>query len=114
MNAMKYYRLLEKKCKKNLFPCNKINDPGYCLYRGEEGKCCAIGVCIPDKVYKPDMEGYDIEKVVEKFPEVKEYLPEVSLDKLREIQRAHDVLSQVGWNTNSFLLRVRELLQLEV
>ena len=31
-----------------------------CVYRGEDGRKCAIGVLIPDELYTKDIEGSDI------------------------------------------------------
>jgi hypothetical protein len=34
-----------------------MSTEGMCMYRGCEGRMCAIGVLIPDDAYRPNMEG---------------------------------------------------------
>jgi len=34
-------------------------DGPFCLYRAPDGKKCAIGFCIPDEEYRPNLEGGD-------------------------------------------------------
>lgn len=38
-----------------------------CLYRGPEGRTCAIGCLIDDKYYDPDMEGRNIDGLYDEF-----------------------------------------------
>lgn len=65
-----------------------------CVYRGEEGRKCAVGHCIPDDVYDPMMEGYGVDDVADKFDEVVDALPFFRnthiLDFLYDAQDAHD------------------------
>lgn len=47
---------------KKEFKGKSINAPdGYCLYRGPEGKKCAVGMFIPDEKYRPEMDGSDLD-----------------------------------------------------
>lgn len=58
-----------------------------CLYRGEAGAKCAIGVLLPDKNYEKSLEGEELEFVASLIPglRVKE-----NLGFLRQLQQAHD------------------------
>jgi hypothetical protein len=44
-----------------------------CLYRGPEGRMCAIGCLIPDEIYNPEME-VGFEDLLER-PAIKELFP---------------------------------------
>lgn len=35
------------------------HDSSQCLYRSPEGHSCAVGILIPDEMYRPDMEGLE-------------------------------------------------------
>ena len=37
-------------------------DGGLCMYRGPNGLKCALGWCIPDYMYAPEMEGCSAEE----------------------------------------------------
>lgn len=43
------------------------HDAGDCLYRGYDGQRCAIGLCIPDDYYHPEMEGLNVDELEESF-----------------------------------------------
>lgn len=83
---------------KHLFQQKERSMDGKCLYRGPNGKKCAIGILIPDEKYDPDMEG-------KCSYQLKEY--EYDLDPaifntentafLDQLQRAHDLRS--NWNS---------------
>ena len=46
-----------------------------CAYRGANGLKCAVGHCIPDDVYEPDMEGKGPTQLAEMFHRVIEAMP---------------------------------------
>lgn len=61
-----------------------------CLYRGPEGKKCAIGMFIPDNLYAERMEEDGlISKIIRTYPKVKYVLP-LDLDGLLLLQEVHD------------------------
>jgi len=67
----------------------KIN-PNECLYRGPEGRKCAVGFLIPDSSYSPAMEGRGLDSLIEDFGGV---LPQAILDNsslLHRLQQLHD------------------------
>jgi hypothetical protein len=41
-----------------------------CLYRGANGSQCAFGLCLPDHVYSPKMEGKAASQLIRLHPEV--------------------------------------------
>ena len=61
-----------------------------CLYRGPEGRMCAVGVLIPDELYNTDMEfqnaAYLVGKVNSPFPE----WMKANKNLLHSLQISHD------------------------
>lgn len=45
-----------------------------CAYRDDGGCRCAVGVHIPDELYKPEMEHRVVEALLENFPELHPHL----------------------------------------
>lgn len=66
-----------------------LDDPA-CLYRGPEGRMCAVGVLIPDELYNTDLEyqnaAYLVEKVGSPFPE----WMKANVNLLHSLQISHD------------------------
>lgn len=65
-----------------------------CAYRGDNDLMCAVGVLIPDQVYKSvKIEGLTIRKLVQQFPDL---LPSCGInpisceDLLADLQYLHD------------------------
>lgn len=69
-----------------------------CRYRGVEGRKCAVGILIPDDVYKPEMENTRIDVLMQR-PEKwgLEYLKDVNLDLLCRLQNVHDYEEEEMW-----------------
>jgi hypothetical protein len=65
-----------------------------CYYRTSEGLKCAAGVHIPDSLYTSEMEGWAIPNVVEDYPELAPYFP--NLELAQDLQELHD--SEFSWN----------------
>jgi len=59
-----------------------------CLYRGPEGKKCAVGMFIDDEDYSPDMEETNASKNIEKFSLEKD-MP-IPTEWINEFQQVHD------------------------
>lgn len=59
-----------------------------CLYRAPNGDKCAAGHHIPDSLYHPQMEDSRIWIVLQDFPEVKPYFPNLQLAE--SLQTFHD------------------------
>lgn len=67
---------------------------GGCAYRGESGRRCAIGHCIPDGKYHAGLEGYTPTSASDDHPEghpiFRDLFPTVDCFDLRELQECHD------------------------
>lgn len=66
-----------------------VNRHGDCMYRGEGGTMCAVGVLIPDEKYKVIIEAMPLMDVVQGG-----YIPNIEDNRagalLRDLQGAHD------------------------
>ena len=81
-----------------------VNEVGKCMYRGStvdiDGDVihnanspvrCAIGVCIPDDLYDPEMENHVIAHIKNNWPEVyEEVFNGIDIFALSRLQSAHD------------------------
>lgn len=50
LTKLQYFRLLKKTSKEGGFPA--VNKDGECLYRGPKGIKCAVGLILPDSIYR--------------------------------------------------------------
>lgn len=66
-----------------------------CAYRGAEGRKCAVGCLIPDKLYYPALEGNYV--YVEKLKEVLAKAGQHSLFFLSQLQFIHDESAVEDW-----------------
>lgn len=67
-----------------------------CAYRGENGSKCAVGLFIPDEVYRdamdeldPKWNGTDVETSLQRFPELGQHMP-LEVEALQKLQSIHD------------------------
>lgn len=93
------------KVKKHLLKqgVKSVDAEGFCNYRGLDSTKCAIGALIPDELYKSEMEGWDVYRLKDKFPEVASFLG-LTTDKdrdlfrlLADLQGVHDVYDPEAW-----------------
>jgi hypothetical protein len=63
---------------------------GSCMYRAPDGKRCAVGGVLPNRLYKPNMERKSYDFLVQSFPEVGEHFGVENKDLLSACQRVHD------------------------
>ena len=63
-----------------------VNDYGMCMYRGDEGRKCAIGHCIPDEEYQPIFERLTMLEVVDRVPSLSSKMRTFMSD----MQECHD------------------------
>ena len=87
-----------------------LDSQGDCVYKTSDGKKCAIGCLIPDKVYSPVFEGKSIESLLgtfKAFESVK--LTQFALENeefLVALQNTHDSLyartDEKYWSANFF------------
>lgn len=66
-----------------------------CAYRSPGGLKCAAGCMIPDELYDIGMERMLIDSVVENWPKLNLYFPDMSL--ARRLQTIHDSLPVTKW-----------------
>lgn len=66
-----------------------VNTNGACMYRGENGTKCAIGVLIPDNLYTDAMEGRSAGSLFHVDVDYPQYL-EVNKKLLSSLQNVHD------------------------
>lgn len=79
------------------------------------GRKCAIGVCIPDRLYVPEMDGtggpdecgMSLWEVLQDFPRVAEWLPSKYLCK--DLQDLHDELGVTEWSPAKLAKLARSL-----
>jgi hypothetical protein len=75
----------------------EVDDEGEesCLYRGPEGRICAVGVLIPDELYQGSMEHQNSDMLLE--TECYAFPAWMSGNQrlLRSLQRVHD--SSINW-----------------
>ncbi len=67
-----------------------------CVYRDSKGLSCAVGCCIPDDYYSPDMEGEIVNyQLFTLFPQLEYLRPYKNL--LKELQAIHDGCPNDEW-----------------
>ena len=63
---------------------------------------CAFGILIPDELYDPAMEDKGVAKLVETWPEMKQWLSiscGSDVDFLRRLQNIHDSTHPTKWES---------------
>lgn len=120
MTIQEYHDLLVKSATDGTFPSYRVRSDGDidCLYRGEEGRRCAVGVLIPDELYDPSYESTGAWSLPD--PLLETILPDgMTASDLELIQEAHDncvswwngfgksVLQ--SWDPDDFIARIDEL-----
>lgn len=82
-----YYTEIARRTKVDLFPSKDPDNNNNCLYRGEGGRACALGVVLPDDV----LLGHNSDGISNIFKEVVVYLPDwMSLAIAERLQLCHD------------------------
>jgi len=80
---------------------SRNNGFGTCLYRGPDGLKCAIGALIPDVVYRKEMEGQAIDRLLinerDRFPQLCKLFEGVNELLLAEMQDIHDFNEPSQW-----------------
>ena len=70
-----------------------------CRYRTPDGRKCAVGALIPDKLYEPCMEGSNIDVLLADNPVLARYFKGVHPDMLRMVQVVHDRYPEEEWTS---------------
>jgi hypothetical protein len=68
-------------------------------YRAGQNLKCAIGILIPDELYKREMEGYMVGGLMDKFSEIRELFSDVNARLLEQLQETHDLSTPAMWPT---------------
>lgn len=63
--------------------------PRTCLYRGPEGKKCAVGLFIPDELYSQAFENRSYFSLTNKNPELRKFMP-MDEESMNALQFVHD------------------------
>ena len=79
-------------CKHLLSMSDRSREPetGICVYRGPNNTKCAAGILIPDKLYKPHMEGRDFNTLCVDFPEIDALFSIAEQELILHLQNVHD------------------------
>jgi hypothetical protein len=72
-----------------------VNEYNKCMYRGDGGKMCAVGVLIPDESYDDRMEFSPVESILERYDALMFLKPHMSI--LSELQTIHDYSDPRMW-----------------
>lgn len=107
MTKQEYLDLLVATSKAGKFPARNED---LCCYRTPDcERSCAVGLLIPDEMYKPSMEGRYLDELVRDYPEVQGAFPEgMTLIDLRYAQAIHDSM-RGNWCHDTFMARLLAL-----
>ena len=72
----------------------------FCAYRGSRGRKCAIGVLIPDEVYKPVFEDYIVSGLIRDYG----LFPPELASLLHRLQGIHDTVDSEFWGSRLRML----------
>ncbi len=101
-----YLDLLLKSADDGTFPSTSGSFDA-CLYRGPNGKKCAIGILIPDDKYDPEFENASTSSVIAAAGIVVDGLKNMDF---YDIQRTHDNLAyRKIWNAEGFKTAIKAL-----
>lgn len=64
--------------------------PPSCVYRTSDGRGCAIGCQLPDKLYWPKHEGKSVWTLLDSAADIREHFKNVNTKLLGALQHAHD------------------------
>lgn len=72
---------------------------GNCAYRSDDGLKCAVGCLIPDEIYDPKMETFDILRLMVEWETLPAFFCSENIGLLIKLQSAHDFTA--NWKSNS-------------
>jgi hypothetical protein len=68
-----------------------VNTNQQCCYKTSDGKKCAIGVCIPDEIYRPTMNGSgSVYGLMQEFGSISYLFGNIGIEILAALQSIHD------------------------
>lgn len=111
MTKQEYFDLLVATSKAGGFP--SVDDEG-CVYRGENGRKCAVGLLIPDEKYVPSMERKIVTNRFTNKPtrlfENAVCVPDgMTWLDLTKVQIVHDDYEGSTWDHADFVARLLDL-----
>lgn len=74
---------------KSMARLSHLSDRESCVYRGKNGAKCAVGMFIPDVLYKKSFEGTCASKIIEDVPKLQKLIP-LAPDLMELLQQEHD------------------------
>lgn len=108
ISKKEYLELLQRSALDGIFPAYD-RDERACQYLTSDGRKCAVGVLIPNKLCLSKYNNYLMEKLVGKHGPFRPYIPEgLDSEDLVQIQATHDNLALV-WSGIDFIRSVRKL-----
>lgn len=78
-----------------------VNNDGQCMFRGPRGAKCAVGVLIPNRLYKKEMEEPNLRGIMVRVPSLKP----LGMDFLSELQSCHDAAVEAGYSPFKGVIR---------
>lgn len=116
MTKQEYFGLLVETSRAGGFPSAVPDDESeggaFCLYRGPDGRRCAVGLLIPDDRYTPRMEDLGAGQLLQEFPALGAAVPAgLTGPDLEAVQAVHDAFARDGgpWPHDRFVARLRLL-----
>lgn len=72
--------------------------PGFiCSFRDEVGHKCAFGKLIPDELYVPEMEKYNVTRLITVYPELNYLQPHTAI--CNRLRQTHDYRDPSDWRS---------------
>lgn len=83
--------------KQNSKSTTRVEWDDHCVYRGDDGKKCAIGCLIPDDKYSTDMEGQNCHA-----DDIRDAsgITDDTANLAESLQRLHDITEVIDWRTS--------------
>jgi hypothetical protein len=108
-----FFDAIKEGCKQRNFPSFIEDVTGHhgisCMYRNGSGKCCVVGMFIPDDKYNERMEKTAALQVVKEYNLV---TPEWLIPELLNVlQGIHDRMCRSEWNDSEFLVSIKDTLE---
>ena len=110
LTKQEYYDLLVTTSRNGGFPAVRVDDYCFnnCVYRGGDGRKCAVGLIMPDDRYKKELEGTTASHVCKVCGT--DWVPKgITAEDLENIQSAHDNLSNGDWRHIDFVTELDQL-----
>ena len=81
---------------------------GLCEYKFGKMRC-ALGILLPNKLYKSNMEGSSIDFILTYNPELRIHFPNVRMSVLQDLQNCHDLSADTECYQNRSSIFLEEI-----